>query len=327
MSYRRLLLAALLAVAALGLGAAFAIRHADDKGEAPPRDKGAPLAASGRLDPDQAAAEEKAIRARIAAFSAAYNKGDLNGVLEPWTDDAEFISEAGKAYRGKEKIRVLLKKALAGAKGSKQSAKVLSLRFVKPDVAIEEGEVTVTGKDGGNDLGRYEAVWLKLDGKWYMSRVRDLPDAVADEGPPATGKLKALEWMLGEWVDKDGKGDVTMTCKWAPGQAFLLQEFTVKQEGKEMIIRHRIGYDPAEGRIRSWVFDSSGGFADCVWAREGNTWVTDSNGTFPDGRRSSSTNRWKYIDDNSFTWSSRDREVEEQPLPDVEVKFIRKKGS
>ncbi len=322
---RRLILAALLAAGLAGLGAAFAFRQ-KDAGDTP-KGKDAPPDISGRLTPEKAAAEQKAIRARIDAFSAAYNKGDLDGVMAPWTDDAEFINEAGKSFRGKERIRVLLKKALANTKGAKQTITVRSLRFVKPDVAIEIGDASLDRKDGGNDIGKYEAVWLKLDGEWYMNRVRDLPDASEDEQPPAVTKLKALEWLVGEWVDKDGKGDVTLTCTWAPGQTFLLQEFTVKREGgKVLTVRQRIGYDAAEDKVRSWLFDSAGGFADCVWAREGNAWVTDSNGTFPDGRRSTSTNRWKYIDEGSFSWTSKDREVDEQPLPDIEVTFIRKKG-
>src|SRR5262249_42112414 len=158
---------------------------------------------TGRLSPEKAEEERAAIRKRIDAFSAAYNKGDLDGVMAPWTEDAEFINESGKAFRGKERIRLLLKKALTASAGGKQTVKVTSLRFVKPDVAIEEGEATIQGKEGADDVGKYEAVWVKLDGKWYMNRVRDLPDTTTDEQPAAIARLKPLEWLVGEWTDKD----------------------------------------------------------------------------------------------------------------------------
>jgi uncharacterized protein (TIGR02246 family) len=331
MSYRNHIMTALLGAAILGgLGAAFAFRQKPDD-DRPPRgkdkdkDKEAPVVITGRLTPEQAAAEQAAIRKQIDAFSKAYNKGDLDGVMAMWTEDAEFINEYGKAFRGKERIRILLKKALAGAKGSKQSVKVTSLRFIKPDVAIEEGVATVEGKSD-IDIGKYEAVWIKLDGKWYMSRVRDLPDAVAEEQPPAIAKLKPLAWLVGEWVDKNNK-EVTLSGKFGPGQTFILQELKIKQGGKLTTIQQRIGYDPVEDRIVSWVFDDGGGFADCVWERDGNTWVTDNNGTVNDGRKTTATVTWKYLGDDSFSWSVKDREVDEQPLPDIEVTFIRKKGS
>jgi uncharacterized protein (TIGR02246 family) len=321
---RNVVLSVLMAVVVLGgLGAAFAFRQkADDE---KPAKKAPPKA--GRLTPEKAKAEEEAIRKAEKEFTAAYNKGDLDALMALWVEDAEFISEAGKAHRGKEQVRVLLKKSLASNKGMTQKARIESLRFIRPDVAIEIGEVTLKNKDGSSTTGPFETMWVKLEGKWYISRIRDLPDAPAEDGPLAVTKLKPLAWLVGEWVDKDGKGDVTVSCKWGPNMTFLLQEFRVKQEGgKTLTVTQRIGYDAADDRVRSWVFDSAGGFADSYWERRGNTWVTDCNGTFPDGRQTTSTNQWKFINDDSFSWSSKDREVDEQPLPDINVTFIRKKG-
>src|SRR5262249_34823261 len=154
----------------------FSFRQGDPGGKGkddPPAPK-----VSGRLTPEKAAAEHAEIRKAIDAFTTAYNKGDLDGVLAIWTDDAEYISDTGKTYSGKPQLRLVLKKALGNAKesGSKQSIRVLSLRFVKPDVAVEQGEVVMRAKDGSEDVGKYESLWLKLDGKWYLSRVRDMDD-------------------------------------------------------------------------------------------------------------------------------------------------------
>jgi uncharacterized protein (TIGR02246 family) len=283
---------------------------------------------SGRLTPETARAEEKAIRKVLDAFSAAYNKGDLDGMLAVWTDDAEFIAESGKVSRGKAQLRLLLKKSLATSKGSKQSIKVRSIRFIKPDVAVEEGDVSLTSKDGATDSGPYESVWVKLNGRWLISRVRDLPDTADDDRPAAYHKLKPLAWMVGEWVGQEGKGDVKMSCRWGPGQTFLLQEVTVKQEGgKVLTISQRIGWDPVEEELRSWVFDSTGGYAQGVWTREGNTWVVDSEGVLPDGRVATATHRFKYLDDSKLNWSSTNRQADERPLPDVTVTLTKKKGS
>jgi uncharacterized protein (TIGR02246 family) len=320
-----IVLSMVIAVVVLGsLGATFAFRQkADD--DTPP--KKAPPKAD-RLTPEKVKAEEAAIRKAENEFTATYNKGDLDALMALWIEDAELVGESGKVHRGKEQVRVLLKKSLASNKGMTQKAHVESLCFVRPDVAIEVGEVTLNKKDGSSTIGRFETVWVKIDDRWYIKRIRDLPNASAADEPLAASKLKPLAWLVGEWVDKDGKGDVTVSCKWGPGMTFLLQEFRVKQEGgKELTVTQIIGYDAANDWVRSWVFDSAGGFADCFWERRGNAWVTDCNGTFPDGRQTTSTNQWKFTNDDSFSWSSRDRVVDEQPLPDIEATFIRKKGS
>jgi uncharacterized protein (TIGR02246 family) len=283
---------------------------------------------TGRLTPTMAAAEEAAIRKMIDAFSTAYNKQDLDGVMAVWTEDAEFVADTGKAYRGKETIRILLKRSLANNKDSKQSVRVQSLRFFRPDVALETGVVTLTQKDGSSEDGKYEAVWMKIDGKWLINRVRDLADAPEGEEPPAVSQLKPLAWLAGEWTDKDAKGDVTLSCKWGPGQTYLVMEFHVKREdGKHLTISQRVGYDAANESVRSWVFDSGGGFGGGYWTRDGNTWTVASGGTYPDGRASSSEDTWKFTNDGEFTYSSKNREVEDAPLPDLTVTFVKKKAS
>jgi uncharacterized protein (TIGR02246 family) len=279
-----------------------------------------------RLSREVARAEEKAIRKALDSFTAAFNKGDLEGLMTPWTEDAEFASASGKVYRGKAQVRVLLKKSLTANKGARESIQTHSIRFLKPDVAIEEGVVTLTTLDGAAESGRYESLWVKQNERWYMSRVRDLPDRAEEGRSVAHQMLKPLAWMVGEWVDKDGKGDVAMTCRWSPGQTFLLQEYPIKQnDGTIGYVWLRIGWDAAAGQLRSWVFDSMGGFGEGRWKREGNDWLVPSEGHYPDGRKASSDNRWKYVNDETTIWTSRNRQAEGQPLPDLTITFIKKK--
>jgi uncharacterized protein (TIGR02246 family) len=320
--------------ATLLLSGLVAVRGYRPRLEARPEDKPAtagavkddPTRGPARLGPKAARAEEKAIRKVLDSFTASYNKGDLDGLMAHWTEDAEFASESGKVYRGKAQVRVLLKKSLAGNKGAKQSIQIQAVRFIKPDVAIEEGVVTLTTPEGAAESGPYESVWVKLNGRWYISRVRDLPERPEEGRSVAQQKLMPLAWMVGEWVDKEGKGDVAMTCRWSPGQTFLVQEYPIKQsDGKMGYVWLRIGWDAAAGQIRSWVFDSMGGFGEGHWTREGNDWLVPSEGQYPDGRKATSDNRWKYVNDETTVWTSRNRQAEGQPLPDMTITFIKKK--
>jgi uncharacterized protein (TIGR02246 family) len=281
---------------------------------------------TGRLSPAQATVEREAINQRINMFTDSYNKADLEGLMSIWTDDAEFIADTGKAYRGKEAIGVLLKRSLANNKGSKQSIRVLSVRFIKSDLALETGEVTLIDPTGAADTGKYEALWLKIGDKWYLNRIRDIVEnGEESDVPEALTQLKPLAWLVGEWSDKDGRGDVSLVCKWGHEMTYLLLEFQVKRgDGKLLTVSQRIGFDAADGTLRSWVFDSAGGFGGGEWTREGNRWVIESGGTYPDGRGTSSIDTWKYVNDDEFTWSSVNREVDEVPLPDLSVTFVKK---
>jgi uncharacterized protein (TIGR02246 family) len=282
-----------------------------------------------KVTPAARKADEAELHKTGEAFSQAFNKGDLNALVGFWTEDAEFIRETGKTYHGHEAIRSLLKASLSENKGSKQSIKATSLRFIKPDVVSAQGLVTITTPAGEVDSGRYASIWVKRDGKWLISSMRDLPDTTDDDKPAAVTRLKQLAWMVGDWHDKDAKAQVTMSVRWGPHQTFLIQRFTVKMaDGKEIQNTQRIGWDPRDEMIRTWLFDSSGGFAGGFLTRKGNTWEELSEGVLPEGQVLTSVNTWKFVDDNTAEWTSKERQMDEAPLPDLRVTFVRtNKGS
>jgi hypothetical protein len=79
-----------------------------------------------------------------------------------------------------------------------------------------------------------------------------------------------------------------------------------------------IGWDAAQKRVRSWVFDSSGGFAEGLWTQDGERWIVKSNGTLVDGGKTSSVNIITRIDHNHLTWQSIGREVDGRLLPNID---------
>jgi hypothetical protein len=82
--------------------------------------------------------------------------------------------------------------------------------------------------------------------------------------------------------------------------------------------------DPHNEMVRSWVFDSEGGFGEGHWEKDGTRWAVESSGVLPDGGAGGATHLWEFIDPNTFVWRAIDREVDGQPVGDVEVKFARK---
>jgi uncharacterized protein (TIGR02246 family) len=268
---------------------------------------------------------EQAVRKAVAAYVEALNKGDIDGLMALLAPDADFIDEAGKTTRGRDALRAHFKTTLADLKGYKVSDKVYSVKFLRPEVALVDGAQEYTATDGTRDSNRYAVVWVKSGDKWLLSSARDLPAEA--EGAPSLAypQLKSLEWLIGDWADEGGKGAVQIKCKWAPNKSFLVMDYAVKGEGTEpMLVAQRIGWDPYNSRVRSWVFDSTGGFGEGYWQRDGNKWVIGASGILADGGTGGATNIYEFKDENTFLYRSVDREVDGQPVADVEVKFVRK---
>jgi uncharacterized protein (TIGR02246 family) len=271
------------------------------------------------------AADEQAIRKATAAYLEAMNKGDLNAVMALWAPDADYIDEAGKVTRGKEALTALFRQGLADLKGSKVTGKANSLKFLRPEVAVEDGSLEFTAPDGSKESNRYTIVWVKSGDRWLISNVRDLPAEVTDVPSLAYPQLKPLEWLVGEWQDASDKIDVHVVCRWDRNKSFLVMQYEVKQPGEEPIhVTQRIGWDGCNDMVRSWTFDSLGGFGESHWQRDGNRWVAATSGILPDGGTGGATNVYEFVDPNTFVWRSLDREVDGQPLADAEIKFVRK---
>jgi uncharacterized protein (TIGR02246 family) len=271
------------------------------------------------------ASGEQAVRKAVAAYVKALNKGKLDGVMACLAPDADFIDEDGKTTRGHDALAAYFKTRLADLKGFRVAGKVYAVKFLRPEVALVDGELEFTSADGTRDSNRYAVVWVKSGDKWIISSARDLP-AEVEEAPSLTyPQLKSLEWLVGDWVDDGGKGTVQIKTRWAPNKSFLVMEYEVKQEGADpLLVTQRIGWDPANNRVRSWVFDSTGGFGEGYWQRDGNKWVVGASAILPDGGTGGSTNVYEFKDANTFLYRSVDREIDGQPMADVEVKLVRK---
>ena len=83
-----------------------------------------------------------------------------------------------------------------------------------------------------------------------------------------------------------------------------------------------IGWDPAAKTIRSWTFDSDGGFAEATWSFKKDRWLIHNNGVLADGRKASAVNIMKPIDANAFTWQATERTAGGELLPNVDEVLI-----
>lgn len=271
-------------------------------------------------------ADERAIRELVAAFTRAYNEGDAAAVARLFADDARVEQEDGTILEGRDAIE----ESFAGSLGMDPRPTIAlepeRIQFLSADVASEEGRSTVRrGADGeGAEAGRYEVLYVKRDGKWLHARVREL---ASDEGErPPYDHLKELEWMVGEWVAEGGENLAQTTCAWADNKCYLVRDFTIRVSGlPAMTGTQRIGWDPLRKQIRSWLFDSQGGFAEGFWSRDGDRWVVKLNGVSRDGRAVTGTQIVTSLGRDASLWTMVDRTRGDEAAADIdEFRLVRR---
>ena len=112
-------------------------------------------------------------------------------------------------------------------------------------------------------------------------------------------------------------------CEAVDDGNFLIRKFAIQIAGQEaMSGTQRIGWDPLTGKLKSWVFDSDGGYAEGVWHRDDDRWVLKSFGVTAGGQPASSTTIYTLVNDDTMTWQSVDHEIAGVEIPDSEVVTI-----
>jgi uncharacterized protein (TIGR02246 family) len=260
--------------------------------------------------------DEAAIRQNAAAYADAFNRGDAEAIAAMWSPEGVLVdTDTGEEVRGREAISERLAKLFAGESRPHASVAVTSVRMVTDDVAVEDGVTTFVSPEGGASTSSYSAVNVKKDGAWLIDSVRE---TVLPPPPTSFDRLQSLAWLVGEWVDRDETATVHTVNRWSANGAFLTQTFTVLSEGQINLQGTQIvGWDPVRGVIRSWMFDSDGGFGEGVWEIDGDRIVVHASSTVPDGRTGSSVNVYTRVNDDYFTWSSSSRQVGGELLPSI----------
>jgi uncharacterized protein (TIGR02246 family) len=269
------------------------------------------------------ASEEDAIRAAVDSYVDAYNRGDAKAVASHWSESGNWISPSGQQFEGREAIEKEMESLFAENKGVRIEVIDPSIRLVSSDVAMEEGTVRVIRPAEPPSDSTYLAIHVKKDGQWKLDSVREteVPDV-----PAASPQLQDLAWLVGEWIDESPDATIESNVTWTKNKTFLSYAFKTSVPGMDDLEGTQvIGWDPAAGTIRSWMFDSDGGFGEGIWSKKDDSWIVKFSQVLPDGRKASATNIYTLIDANTFTWKSIGRKVDSEFLPNIdEVKVVRK---
>jgi uncharacterized protein (TIGR02246 family) len=271
-------------------------------------------------------ADEAALLKNAEAFVEAFGRGDAKALAAFWTPEGDFTDLTGHKLVGREAIEKSFAELFAEHKGLQLRIDITGLRFVTPDVAVEDGTTAAIRPDGlPPSRARHTVVHVKKDGKWFLESVRQ-----AAYTPPSNYEhLKGLEWLIGEWADDVQKGEAArISFEWTDNQNFVVSHFTTTVQNVSIGGGTSwIGWDPNAKTVRSWVFESSGGFGQGTWTRDGAKWTIKSSAVLPDGKKAASTNVVTRVDADTITWSVTDRTLDEKPLPDIKEVRMKRQAS
>lgn len=270
-------------------------------------------------------ADKQAIDKLIKEQIQAFNNRDAAAIGANWTTDGEYMRNDGDPVRGRDAIQKGYAEFFKTLK-SKPTVEVQTdnLRFPSADTAVSE--VTLRLKNEQGDLigsNWRNTLLVREDGQWKVAMVKEW-----DRDNSLDDSLKDLEWLIGTWRMETKDRDVTSTYEWDENKAFIRGKYAVKQAGKVAESGTQMfGKDNSEGGIRSWVFQSDGGFGDGLWTRDGKKWTVDFDGVTADGRKLSATVVYMRVDADTFTWQSVQQTVDGEPIADtLPIKVTKQKS-
>lgn len=242
---------------------------------------------------DDVAAE---IRGMFAAYLRDFNRHDSVAVAAHWADAGESVDLAsGDVTAGRDAVRDVFTALFAADADATIDIDVASVRPVRHDVAVVDGQTRLGFTDGGSAASRFSAVVVKQDGRWLVESLRESPVPGAETAAATARPLDELAWLLGAWEDV-GEGVTASTqCFWSAGRAFIVRSHAVRPErapesrptaGDTRIpgllpaadadsreLTEIIGWDPEQQAVRSWIFTSTGRFAEATWTKAGDDWT------------------------------------------------------
>lgn len=279
----------------------------------------------------EAAADVAAVRAAATAYRDALAKGDAAAIRGAWAADGDVVDAWGNLLSAAD-----VSQADGGpAGGARPEIRVgeTRVRFVTPDVVIEDGSVDVVIPGSKTPLeGGFSAIWVKQGGAWKLAGIREA-ERLVTLGADA---LDDLDWMVGDWtlVPEDGAAKdavpaMAMSVRWDAGHAFLVRDVRLDSpasaaEKVGVDVQQRIGWDPLVGRVRSWSFSTDGARSEATWFRDGNSWISRVTTTLPDGTQATTVHIYTYDGKERCQWRTLQEPFASDDLTPVRATWVRK---
>jgi len=265
-----------------------------------------------------------AIRQAAGEHREALENADFAAVEQFWTPEADYVDQYGHAF----KIRAALEAAKQRLRKEGRigppplRTESLAIRLISPDVGIEDGIIERPAAGGkGSSKGRFCAVWVKRDGKWRIDGIRES----AYSANNSANHFAGLEWLIGEWTAEGEDAKAEATYSWGSGKKYIQGQIKLTVNGKPPVsITQWIGWDPVREQVRSFEFDTDGGFHEGTWSQDEGAWVVATVGVGPEGKKDEGTRILTPIDERTAQWEAMSQEAGARADEDLQLRATRK---
>lgn len=276
-------------------------------------------------DTDNKPELEDSMREAIKSFGSAFNNRDAAAFASHWSLKGESIAPDGSRLVGREQIEQEYATFFAANENVKIELIDSSVEFISPSIVKHTGlaRITVGEQEPGETL--FETIWIDTENGWKIDSLKE----AAVTAPPTSNydKLAGLEWMIGGWSHAGPSSEYVVNCRWTTNRNFIMRSYRVVSDGEpDLEGSEIIGWDPEKQVIRSWIFDSDGGFGAGVWSQQGNGWSVALRHVMPNGGRASSTNVYQLLSENEVEYSSIGRQVDDELLPSIGPIVVSRSG-
>lgn len=283
-------------------------------------------AKSAEANASDSMASENTIRSGIDSYIMAFNQGDAKALANHWSKEGSFSAASGATLNGRQQLEESFIAYFEKSRGAKIEILSTEISLISPNVATETGIAKVSIPNSEPSETQYEAIHVKTSEGWKIDSVIDrVIDTVREQAIAADPtqsnyeQLQSLEWMIGSWIDTDDQALVETNCRWTTNQNFIVKTFKVFiQDRIDFEGTQVIGWDAHAKAIRSWTFDSDGGFGVGHWSGGDASWTVRTLNVLPDGRRGSSTNTYNLLDNDTVQFKSIGRQVDGELLPSID---------
>ena len=270
---------------------------------------------------------QQPIAESVAAYTAAFNKGDVAGLKEFFADDARLVTVDGAVLQGRDAVLALFAEGIQGNPGLKIVSDVRAIRLVGETAAIESGfSSTTTDTDKTPKTVAYYVVHVKRDGRWKMFDIMETEPAKDVAETPHVEKLAALEGLVGEWVEETETATVRHVVRWSPSHRYLLIDYVAATGDARPVVvsSQRVGWDPRSKSIRSWLFEEDGGHGTATWTPEAGdrVWKIKGEAVLADGRVVSGTTLFDGSAKDKIVIRGYDRSVDGQSVDDAPPRIL-----
>lgn len=273
---------------------------------------------------EEPAPEIAGLQKAAADFVTAYNKQDATAIAALFTEDGEMADLSGtNLTSGRDEIQARYEQIFSDDPLN-IAIEVDSVRFVAPNLAIEDGTFHLTPADDESAPPRsttYTAVLIQDDaGAWRIASTRSLKDVTE-----AAGQFADLaEVLKGEWTCRADGVQLDLAFGWDASGKFLIGEMlttTADAEPQQGTIR--IGWDASRKSIVSWMFDAKGGSTHGIWTPDENGWLIRSEGSTADGETLSAAQQLTTEGRETLIWKAIHRIIDGQTQPDKVLRMVR----